>query len=74
MDGDDLTRMLLQAQEDRRWSRRDLADQLRAAAGRRTDSPLLPSTEHLVRSIRRHESGETRPYGLRRALLCDVFG
>lgn len=74
MNGAEVAQLLTAARADRGWSRRELARQLRAAAARRDDAPVLPADESLVRSIRRWENGETRPDELNRALLAAVYG
>lgn len=74
VDGAEVARMLTGARADRGWSRRELARQLRAAAARRPDEPVLPGDESLIRSIRRWENGEVWPDELNRALLAAVYG
>lgn len=72
MDRAELAQVLTRARADRNWSRRELVRHLRAAAAERAES--LPDEEHVIRSIRRYESGAVRPLELYRVLLADVYG
>lgn len=74
MDGEALPRYasrLLELRAARQWGRRELARRLRAEAARRGES--LPDLEHLVRAVRRWESGAHRPSELYRELLAGAY-
>lgn len=57
---------------ERRWSRRDLAEQLRAAAARIGETQI-PDADSLARNSRRWEAGQVRPDERYSALLADVY-
>jgi transcriptional regulator with XRE-family HTH domain len=61
---------LVELRAARQWGRRELARRLREAGACRGES--LPAVEHLVRAVRRWESGSHRPSELYRELLARV--
>jgi len=61
---------LVELRAARQWGRRELARRLREAGACRGES--LPAIEHLVRAVRRWESGSHRPSELYRDLLARV--
>jgi transcriptional regulator with XRE-family HTH domain len=74
VDGEPLPRYasrLVELRAARQWGRRELARRLRAEAARRGES--LPDLEHLVRAVRRWESGAHRPSELYRDLLAGAY-
>lgn len=74
MDGEPLPRYasrLVELRAARQWGRRELARRLRTEAARRGES--LPDLEHLVRAVRRWESGAHRPSELYRDLLAGAY-
>jgi transcriptional regulator with XRE-family HTH domain len=74
MDGEALPRYaarLVELRSARQWGRRELARRLRTEAARRGEN--LPDLEHLVRAVRRWESGAHRPSELYRDLLASAY-
>jgi len=74
VDGEGLPRYasrLVELRAARQWGRRELARRLRAEAARRGET--LPDLEHLVRAVRRWESGAHRPSELYRDLLAGAY-
>jgi transcriptional regulator with XRE-family HTH domain len=74
VDGEALPRYasrLVELRAARQWGRRELARRLRTEAARRGES--LPDLEHLVRAVRRWESGAHRPSELYRDLLAGAY-
>jgi transcriptional regulator with XRE-family HTH domain len=75
VDGEPLPRYasrLVELRAARQWGRRELARRLRTEATSRGES--LPDLEHLVRAVRRWESGAHRPSELYRDLLAGAYG